>query len=115
MIWHARTQQMTSVTKESGFRHCKRKAGKMNGHRQTSARGFSLIEGLVVCSTRVRIEDVPDDGARALSIDLDNLDAPHGAEYLRLLNVAGPETELTVHGNVRRQRRNQGADRVQVL
>ena len=50
--------------------------------------------GLVLCTTRVRIEDVPDDDPRALSIDLDNLDPEHGAEYLRHFKVAGTEEEL---------------------
>jgi hypothetical protein len=46
-------------------------------------------KGLVVCTTRVRINDVPDDPPRAQSIDLDNLDPEHGAEYLRHLGVEG--------------------------
>jgi len=50
--------------------------------------------GLVVCSTRVRIEDVPDDGPKALSIELDNLDVENGAQYLRLLKVEGTDEEL---------------------
>jgi tetratricopeptide (TPR) repeat protein len=51
-------------------------------------------QGLVVCTTRVRITDVPDDEPRARSIDLDNLDPVHGAEYLRKLGVQGTEDEL---------------------
>jgi len=51
-------------------------------------------KGLVVCSTRVRVDDVPDDGARALSIELDNLEPAQGAEYLRLLKVVGTDGEL---------------------
>lgn len=51
-------------------------------------------KGLVLCTTRVRIQDVPDDDARALSIDLDNLDPEHGAEYLRHFKVEGTEEEL---------------------
>jgi hypothetical protein len=51
-------------------------------------------KGLVLCTTRVRIEDVPDDDPRALSIDLDNLDPEHGAEYLRHFQVEGTEQEL---------------------
>jgi tetratricopeptide (TPR) repeat protein len=51
-------------------------------------------KGLVVCTTRVRINDVPDDPPRAQSIDLDNLDPEHGAAYLRHLGVAGTEEEL---------------------
>ena len=51
-------------------------------------------KGLVLCTTRVRIEDVPDDPPRALSIDLDNLDPEHGAEYLRHFRVNGTEEEL---------------------
>jgi type II secretory pathway pseudopilin PulG len=50
MILHSFKQQIASVTEESGSRHCRRKAVKMYGHRQASARGFSLIEGLVVCA-----------------------------------------------------------------
>ena len=60
-------------------------------------------KGLVVCTTRVRINDVPDDPPRAQSIDLDNLDPEHGAEYLRHLGVDGTEEELreasTAYGN----------------
>jgi tetratricopeptide (TPR) repeat protein len=51
-------------------------------------------KGLVLCTTRVRIEDVPDDPPRALAIDLDNLDPEHGAEYLRHFKVEGTEEEL---------------------
>jgi tetratricopeptide (TPR) repeat protein len=51
-------------------------------------------KGLVVCTTRVRINDVPDDPPRAQSIDLDNLDPAHGAEYLSHLGVEGEEEEL---------------------
>lgn len=51
-------------------------------------------KGQVLCTTRVRIEDVPDDLPRALSIDLDNLDPEHGAEYLRHFKVEGTEEEL---------------------
>ena len=51
-------------------------------------------KGLVLCTTRVRIDDVPDDDPRALSIDLDNLDPEHGAEYLRHFKVKGTEEEL---------------------
>jgi tetratricopeptide (TPR) repeat protein len=46
--------------------------------------------GLVLCTTRVRLSDIPDD-ERALSIDLDNLSAVDGSRYLR-------ET-FGVHGN----------------
>jgi tetratricopeptide (TPR) repeat protein len=49
--------------------------------------------GLVVCTTRVRI-DIPDDAPRVLSIDLDNLTAEQGAEYLRYLKVEGTDEEL---------------------
>jgi tetratricopeptide (TPR) repeat protein len=49
--------------------------------------------GLVVCTTRARI-DIPDDGARVLSIDLDDLTPEQGAEYLRSLKVAGADEEL---------------------
>ena len=60
-------------------------------------------KGLVACTTRVRINDVPDDPPRAQSIDLDNLDPEHGAEYLRHLGVEGTEEELreasTAYGN----------------
>jgi hypothetical protein len=51
-------------------------------------------KGLVLCTTRVRVEDVPDDDPRALSIDLDNLDPEHGAEYLRHFKVDGTKEEL---------------------
>src|SRR5260370_6309346 len=51
-------------------------------------------QGLVVCTTRVRITDLPDDAPRTSSIDLDNLDPVHGAEYLRKLGVKGTEDEL---------------------
>ncbi|HXB66889.1 MAG TPA: toll/interleukin-1 receptor domain-containing protein [Candidatus Acidoferrales bacterium] len=51
-------------------------------------------KGLVVCTTRVRIHDVPDDAPRARSIDLDNLDQEHGAAYLRHLGVDGTDEEL---------------------
>jgi tetratricopeptide (TPR) repeat protein len=51
-------------------------------------------KGLVLCTTRVRIEDVADDSPRASSIDLDNLDPEHGAEYLRHFKVEGTEEEL---------------------
>ncbi len=51
-------------------------------------------QGLVVCTTRARITDVPDDAPRARSIDLDNLDPAHGAEYLCKLGVQGTEGEL---------------------
>jgi tetratricopeptide (TPR) repeat protein len=49
--------------------------------------------GLAVCTTRVRL-DIPDDGARVLSLDLDNLTAEQGAEYLRSLKVEGTDGEL---------------------
>jgi tetratricopeptide (TPR) repeat protein len=49
--------------------------------------------GLVLCSTRVRL-DIPDDPPRALSLDLDNLTAEQGAEYLRSLKVEGTDEEL---------------------
>ena len=39
--------------------------------------------GLVVCTTRLRL-DIPDDPPRALSLDLDNLTAEQGAEYLQI-------------------------------
>jgi hypothetical protein len=45
--------------------------------------------GLVVCTTRIRM-DIPG----ALPLDLDNLTPEQGAEYLRSLNVVGPEEEL---------------------
>jgi tetratricopeptide (TPR) repeat protein len=51
-------------------------------------------KGLVVCTTRVRINDVPDDPPRTQSKDLDNLDPEHGAEYLRQIGVQGAEEEL---------------------
>jgi hypothetical protein len=49
--------------------------------------------GLVVCTTRVRI-DLPDDGPRVQSTDLDNLTPEQGAEYLRMLEVEGTDEEL---------------------
>ena len=48
--------------------------------------------GMVVCTTRARI-DIPDDGARVLLIDLDNLTPEQGAEYLRSLKVEGADEE----------------------
>lgn len=50
-------------------------------------------EGLVVCTTRVRM-DIPDDAPRALSIELDDLTQEQGAGYLRTLGVVGEEDEL---------------------
>jgi len=50
--------------------------------------------GLVVCTTRVRIRDLGDEAPRARSLDLDNLEPEHGAEYLRHFGVAGTEEEL---------------------
>src|ERR1017187_4077839 len=49
--------------------------------------------GLAVCTTRVRL-DIPDDAPRVLSLDLDNLTAEQGAEYLRSLKVEGTDEEL---------------------
>jgi tetratricopeptide (TPR) repeat protein len=51
-------------------------------------------KGLVVCTTRVRLTDVPDDPPRTRSIDLDNLDPYYGAQYLRHLGVIGEEEDL---------------------
>ncbi|HEX3683024.1 MAG TPA: toll/interleukin-1 receptor domain-containing protein [Bryobacteraceae bacterium] len=51
-------------------------------------------KGLVVCTTRVRLTDVPDDPPRTRSIDLDNLDPHYGAQYLRHLGVTGEPEEL---------------------
>ena len=50
--------------------------------------------GLVLCTTRVRITDLPDDAPAVLSIDLDNLDPADGGRYLRHLQVVGPDDEL---------------------
>ena len=50
-------------------------------------------EGLVLCTTRVRL-DIPDDPPRAISLDLENLKPESGAEYLRQLKVKGEEQEL---------------------
>ncbi|MEZ5357124.1 MAG: toll/interleukin-1 receptor domain-containing protein [Bryobacteraceae bacterium] len=49
--------------------------------------------GMVLCSTRIRLVDVPDDAA-AVSVDLDNLDPGDGAQYLRFLGVEGSDREL---------------------
>src|ERR1035437_4460180 len=49
--------------------------------------------GLAICTPRVRL-DIPDDPPRALSLDLDNLTAEQGAEYLRSLKVEGADEEL---------------------
>jgi hypothetical protein len=49
--------------------------------------------GLVLCTTSVRL-DIPDDPPRALSLDLDNLTAEQGAEYMRSLKVEGTDEEL---------------------
>jgi tetratricopeptide (TPR) repeat protein len=49
--------------------------------------------GLAVCTTRVRL-DIFDDAPRVLSLDLDNLTAEQGAEYLRSLKVEGTDEEL---------------------
>ena len=51
-------------------------------------------KGLVICTTRVRIEHIPDDPPAAQSIDLDNLTPEYGAEYLRHLKVDGTDEEL---------------------
>lgn len=51
-------------------------------------------KGLVVCTTRVRLTDIPDDPPRTRSIDLDNLDPQYGAQYLSHLGVTGEEEEL---------------------
>ncbi|HTU44775.1 MAG TPA: toll/interleukin-1 receptor domain-containing protein [Bryobacteraceae bacterium] len=50
--------------------------------------------GLVVCTTRVRLTDIPDDSPRTRSIDLDDLDPHYGAQYLRHLGVTGEQEEL---------------------
>jgi hypothetical protein len=50
--------------------------------------------GMVLCTTRLRLTDVPDEDPRALSRDLDNLDPEDGARYLRFLGVRGPQDEL---------------------
>jgi tetratricopeptide (TPR) repeat protein len=50
--------------------------------------------GMVLCTTRVRLSDVPDDDPPALSLDLDNLDPADGAAYLSHLKVLGPVDEL---------------------
>ncbi|MEZ5402784.1 MAG: hypothetical protein R2729_24120 [Bryobacteraceae bacterium] len=49
--------------------------------------------GMVLCSTRVRLTDVPD-GDAAKSRDLDNLAPADGAQYLRALGVEGSLAEL---------------------
>ncbi|HTX34805.1 MAG TPA: toll/interleukin-1 receptor domain-containing protein [Bryobacteraceae bacterium] len=50
--------------------------------------------GMVLCTTRLRLTDVPDEESRALSRDLNNLDPDDGARYLRFLGVRGPQGEL---------------------
>ncbi len=51
-------------------------------------------EGMVLCTTRIRITDLPDDEPCTRSLDLDNLDPLHGAEYLAHLGVKGTVEEL---------------------
>ena len=50
--------------------------------------------GLALCTTRVRLTDLPDDGDRARSWDLDNLSPEAGLAYLRKLRVEGEDREL---------------------
>lgn len=50
--------------------------------------------GLVLCTTRIRLTDLPDDGDRARSWDLDNLSPAAGLAYLRRLGVKGEDDEL---------------------
>jgi tetratricopeptide (TPR) repeat protein len=50
--------------------------------------------GLVLCTTRVRLTDVPDEAGRARSLELENLDPTDGARYLEHLGVQGEEREL---------------------
>jgi tetratricopeptide (TPR) repeat protein len=50
--------------------------------------------GLVLCTTRARLEDIPDDPPRALRLDLENLDPADGARYLAHLGVLGTADEL---------------------
>ena len=50
--------------------------------------------GLVLCTTRVRLTDIPDDGDRALSWDLDNLSPEASLAYIRKLGVKGEDDEL---------------------
>lgn len=54
----------------------------------------TLNKGMVLCTTRLRLTDIPDDSPRSCSIDLDNLDSSQGAEYLRHLGVIGLQSEL---------------------
>ena len=50
--------------------------------------------GLVLCTTSIRLTDLPDDGDRARSWDLDNLSPAAGLAYLRRLGVKGEDDEL---------------------
>jgi len=50
--------------------------------------------GMVLCTTRVRLIDLPDDPPASLSRDLDNLDPEDGARYLAHLGVRGEADEL---------------------
>jgi len=55
--------------------------------------------GLVLCTTRVRLTDVPDDAPADQSLDLNNLTPEDGARYLRHLNVEGQDDELLKASN----------------
>ncbi len=50
--------------------------------------------GLVVCSSRLQLVDVPSDEHHSIAIDLDNLDPVAGGKYLAFLGVHGPPAEL---------------------
>ncbi len=51
--------------------------------------------GLVLCTTRIRLEDVPDDRPRADALVLENLTPEDGARYLREgFGVYGAAEEL---------------------
>ena len=50
--------------------------------------------GLVLCTTRIPINDIPPDDDRALSWDLDNLSPEASVAYLRKIGVKGEDEEL---------------------
>ncbi len=50
--------------------------------------------GLVLCTTRYRINELPDDSGRVLSWNLDNLSPEASLAYLRKIGVSGEDEEL---------------------
>jgi tetratricopeptide (TPR) repeat protein/DNA-binding winged helix-turn-helix (wHTH) protein len=51
-------------------------------------------DGMVLCTTRLRVKDIPDDMPRTQSLELENLPQQEGGEYLRHLGVLGEWHEL---------------------